>query len=259
VAAARLLGALDQMRSRTGASTSQMRCRSVIRYWAIEIAVARRRQKLLGIRGRLLHDLGAYALQDVTCRTIRLRTLPGPYMVPALHMDVTVAATNKTPVVLGARCGLPRSGRSAMERLLDRVARELKLDRAEVRRRKPHSGGQECRYKKPLKARSGLGLEYDSGDYPACQAQVLAAAAWDDFPHRQRAGARAGPLHRHRARARVSKAPAAGRSNRPWWRDRAVRAALGVSPAPPRWGRGVRTALAQICAHELGIRAEDVQ
>ena len=40
-------------------------------------------------------------------------------------------------------------------------------------------------YTKPLKARSGAAMQYDSGDYPASQAMVLEAAQWDDFPQRQ--------------------------------------------------------------------------
>jgi carbon-monoxide dehydrogenase large subunit len=71
-----------------------------------------------------------------------------------------------------------------MERLLDLVAREMKLDRAEVRRRNLIPASK-MPYKKPLKARSGAAMEYDSGDYPACQAEALAAAGWDEFPKRQ--------------------------------------------------------------------------
>ena len=59
---------------------------------------------------------------------------------------------------------------------MDRVARELKLDRAEVRRRNLIPASK-MPYKKPLKARSGAAMEYDSGDYPACQAEARAAAA----------------------------------------------------------------------------------
>src|SRR5258708_19503115 len=71
-----------------------------------------------------------------------------------------------------------------MERRLDLVAREMKLDRAEVRRRNLIPASK-MPYKKPLKARSGMAMEYDSGDYPACQSDVLKAIGWDDFAKRQ--------------------------------------------------------------------------
>ena len=40
-------------------------------------------------------------------------------------------------------------------------------------------------YTKPLKARSGASMQYDSGDYPGSQAMVLQAAGWETFPSRQ--------------------------------------------------------------------------
>ena len=50
----------------------------------------------------------------------------------------------------------------------------MKLDRAEVRRRNLIPASK-MPYRKPLKARSGAAMEYDSGDYPACQAEALKA------------------------------------------------------------------------------------
>src|SRR5258707_1500356 len=66
-------------------------------YWALDVGVDAD-AKLLGIRGRLIHDLGAYALQDVNIPYNSASMLTGPYMLPALAIDVIVAATNKTPV-----------------------------------------------------------------------------------------------------------------------------------------------------------------
>ena len=91
--------------------------------------------------------------------------------------------SNKTPVSSVRGAGYPQAA-FAMERLLDLVAREMKLDRAEVRRRNLIPASK-MPYKKPLKARSGAAMEYDSGDYPACQAEALGAAGWDEFPKRQ--------------------------------------------------------------------------
>ena len=60
----------------------------------------------------------------------------------------------------------------AMERLLDLVAREMKLDRAEVRRRNLIPAAK-MPYQKPLKTRAGVTIQYGSGDYPRCQAEAL--------------------------------------------------------------------------------------
>ena len=63
---------------------------------------------------------------------IAATTLPGPYVVPAYQIEITVALTNKVPTTPVRGAGRPQAV-FAMERLMDRVARELKLDRAEVR------------------------------------------------------------------------------------------------------------------------------
>jgi hypothetical protein len=151
-------------------------------YWELEIAVDAN-AKVLGIRGKLLHDTGAYTLQDPNIPYNSASTMSGPYVVPDLSIEVTIAMSNKTPVSSVRGAGYPQAA-FAMERLLDLVARELKLDRAEVRRRNLIPAAK-MPYRKPLKARSGMTIEYDSGDYPDCQAEVLQAAGWDAFPQRQ--------------------------------------------------------------------------
>jgi carbon-monoxide dehydrogenase large subunit len=222
-------------------------------YWSIEIA-ADAQGKVLGIRGRLLHDLGAYALQDVNLPYNSASTLTGPYVVPALAMEVTVAATNKTPVSSVRGAGYPQAA-FAMERLMDRLARELKLDRAELRRRNLIPP-EKMPYKKPLKTRAGANVQYDSGDYPACQAAVLEAAGWEDFPQRQ-AQARAAGRYLGIGLSHGLKGTGRGP-----FESGLVRVSptgkVSVLTGAAAIGQGLCTALAQICASELGIRPEDV-
>src|SRR5262249_2741660 len=161
------------------------------RRWSREIA-ADADGRILGLRGKLLHDLGAYALQDVNLPYNSASTLTGPYVVPALAMDVTVTLTNKVPVSSVRGAGYPQAS-FVMERLMDRVARELGLDRAALPRRNLVAADK-MPYHKPLKTRAGAGVVYDSGDYPAAQAAVLAAADWDGFPARQAQARAAGRL-----------------------------------------------------------------
>jgi carbon-monoxide dehydrogenase large subunit len=222
-------------------------------YWSIEIAVDAD-GKVQGIRGRLTHDLGAYALQDVNLPYNSASTLTGPYIVPALTMEVTVAATNKTPVSSVRGAGYPQAA-FAMERLMDRVARELNLDRAELRRRNLIPP-EKMPYKKPLKTRAGANVQYDSGDYPGCQAQVLAAAGWDTFRQRQSEARAAG---RHIGIGLSHGLKGTGRGP---FESGLVRVAptgrVSVFTGAAAIGQGLRTALAQIVASELGIRPEDV-
>ncbi len=222
-------------------------------YWSLDIAVDGE-GRLLGVRGRLLHDLGAYALQDVNIPYNSASMMSGPYMLPALAMDVIVAATNKTPVSSVRGAGYPQAA-FAMERLMDRVARELGLDRADIRLRNLIPP-EKMPYTKPLKARSGASMRYDSGDYPACHAQVLEAAGWHDFP-RRRAAARAQGRYLGIGLAHGIKGTGRGP-----FESGMVRVSntgrISVFTGAAAIGQGLRTVLAQICASELGMRAEEV-
>ena len=222
-------------------------------YWSIDIAVAAD-ARLLGVRGRLIHDLGAYALQDVNIPYNSASMMSGPYMLPALSIDVTVAATNKTPVSSVRGAGYPQAA-FAMERLMDRVARELRLERAEVRRRNLIPAAK-MPYTKPLRARSGASMQYDSGDYPACQAEVLQAAGWEDFPRRQVAARGEGRY------IGIGLAHGIKGTGRGPFESGLVRVSntgrVSVFTGAAAIGQGLRTALAQICAGELGLRAQDI-
>ena len=181
VAAAKLLGrSIKWTEDRREYFTNAVHERD--QYWALEIAVDAE-AKVLGIRGKLLHDTGAYTLQDPNIPYNSASTMSGPYVIADLAIDVTIAMSNKTPVSSVRGAGYPQAA-FAMERLLDLVAREMKLDRAEVRRRNLIPA-EKMPYQKPLKTRAGMTIQYDSGDYPACQAEVLEAAGWDEFPQRQ--------------------------------------------------------------------------
>jgi carbon-monoxide dehydrogenase large subunit len=222
-------------------------------YWSIDIAVDAD-AKVLGLRGKLVHDVGAYALQDVNIPYNSASMMSGPYIVPSLSMDVTVAATNKTPVSSIRGAGYPQAA-FAMERMMDRVARELKLDRAEFRRRNLIPT-EKMPYTKPLKARSGAAMQYDSGDYPACQAMVLKAAGWDDFPQRQAAARSQGRY------IGIGLAHGIKGTGRGPFESGIVRVSntgrVTVYTGAAAIGQGLQTALAQITAGELGLRADQI-
>jgi carbon-monoxide dehydrogenase large subunit len=151
-------------------------------YWEMEIAVSRE-AKILGVRGQLIHEQGAYLPSGIVLPWIAATTVPGPYVVPAFHMDVIVAMTNKPACSPVRGAGRPQ-GIFVMERLMDRVAHELDLDPAEVRRRnfiKP----EQMPYKVGIIFRDGRPVIYDSGDYPACQENALRAADYAGFRVRQ--------------------------------------------------------------------------
>ena len=222
-------------------------------YWSIEMA-AEADGRVRGIRGRLIHDIGAYALQDVNIPYNSATTLTGPYMVPALAMEVVAVHTNKAPVSSVRGAGYPQAA-FAMERLMDRLARKLKLDRAELRRRNLIPA-EKMPYLKPLKTRAGESVQYDSGDYPGCQAEILRHAGWDDFPRRQSAARAAGRY------LGIGIAHGLKGTGRGPFEFGAVRVSptgqIVVSTGAAAMGQGLATALAQICAQTFGVRAQDV-
>jgi aerobic carbon-monoxide dehydrogenase large subunit len=219
-------------------------------YWDLAIAVDAE-ARILGIRGKVLHDTGAYTPQDPNIPYNSTSTMTGPYMIPALSIEVTIAMTNKTPVSSVRGAGYPQAA-FAMERLVDLVAREMHIDRAEVRRRNLIPAAK-MPYRKPLKARSGATIEYDSGDYPACQAEALAAAGWSAFPQRQ---AEARQLGRYIGLGLSHGVKGCGRGPFESGLVRISRTGrVTVFTGASAMGQGLGTALAQVAASELGIDA----
>src|SRR5262249_40073974 len=102
-------------------------------YWDAEIALDGN-GKILGVRGSLVHDHGAYTAGGLTGRRGAAASLSLAYRVPTSRVDVKVALTNKVRVTPIRGAGQPQ-GVFVMERLLDRAAQALNIDRAEIRRR----------------------------------------------------------------------------------------------------------------------------
>ena len=153
-------------------------------FWDMEMALDAD-GRILGIRGTLIHDHGAYTPYGVNLPYNSATNLLGPYAVPAYALDIRLAATNKVPVTPVRGAGRPQ-GTFAMERLLDRAADRLGIDRAEIRRRNlipPEA----MPYATPLRNRDGTAMTYDSGDYPATLALALEAAGYAAFRDRQAA------------------------------------------------------------------------
>jgi carbon-monoxide dehydrogenase large subunit len=151
-------------------------------YWRAALALDAE-GKILGLRGKLIHDHGAYTARGLTVPQGAVAALSLAYDVPAYAMEVKVALTNKVPVTPVRGAGQPQ-GVFVMERLLDRAAEKLQIDRAEIRRRNLVPA-EAMPFRKSFVSRGGVPIVLDSGDYPACQADALSKSQWRDFSHRQ--------------------------------------------------------------------------
>jgi len=145
-------------RSEDGATTAQGHG-SVIE---LELA-ADRNGKLSGLRGQLIHDVGAYAGSGTGQPGIIVGHMISAYVLPAMDVAHQLVYTNAVPSGFIRGGGRPL-GNYGMERVMDRLARKLNLEPAELRRRNliqpeqiPYTTGFPA-------GRSGY--VYDSGDYP---------------------------------------------------------------------------------------------
>jgi aerobic carbon-monoxide dehydrogenase large subunit len=169
--------------------------------------------------------------------------------VPAYELEVRVAETNKVATMPVRGAGYPEAA-FAMERLLDRIADELHLEREEVRRRNLVPP-EKMPYVTPLKSRSGAAIALDSGDFPAYQRMALQAIDHAGFAERQR---RARTHGRHLGLGIGNGVKGTGRG--PFESaivrvGRSGRVSLYTGAMP--MGQGLKTALAQICAEQLGV------
>jgi carbon-monoxide dehydrogenase large subunit len=119
--------------------------------------------RLRGLRGRLLHDVGAYTMSGAAQPDIIVPHMISAYVLPALGIDVRVVLTNATPTGFVRGGGRPL-GNFAIERMMDRLARELEMDPAELRRRNLIQPSQ-MPYDTGYPAGRSTHV-YDGGDYP---------------------------------------------------------------------------------------------
>lgn len=135
--------------------------------------------KLLGLRIRSIADMGAFlgfATAMIPARTPSM--VCGPYHLQALESVMVGVFTNKATTAPYRGAGRPEAT-YIVERTMDRIAHELKLDPAEVRRRNfispdafPH--------------KTVGGVVYDSGNYQAALERALELGDYASWRARQR-------------------------------------------------------------------------
>ena len=210
---------------------------------------------ILGVRDRFLHDTGAYDPYGLTVPLNSQCTLLGPYRIPAYDSSFTAVFTNK-PIVTPYRGAGRQHGVFVIERLLDLAARELGIERTEIRRRnllRP----EEFPHDHQIIYQDFTALTYDSGNYQPLLDKAKAMVGYDHFLAEEQ------PAHRAAGRAvgvgvvcyvegtgigpfegaRVQVQP-----------NGKVSVATGVGTQ----GQGHFTVLAQIAAAQLGVEVANV-
>jgi carbon-monoxide dehydrogenase large subunit len=134
---------------------------------------------ILALRGHAHVDMGAYMRTNgaVAARNIA-QFMAGPYRIPNIRVKSSLWMTNKTPV--GTYRGPGRFETDFFrERLLDMVAKDLRLDRVELRRRNLIPASH-MPYPLPAIAPFPASDEIDSGDYRATLDRCLEEFGWAD-------------------------------------------------------------------------------
>ena len=144
--------------------------------------------KFLGLRARTYVGIGAYTstFAAIFATTNTKNCLSSVYVIPAIHIGVKMVLTNAAPLGPYRGAGRPEAI-YLIERLIDKAAQAMNIDRAELRRRNliPPSA---MPYKTPN------GPIYDSGEFQPILEKAQALADWKGFPARRKASERNGKL-----------------------------------------------------------------
>jgi carbon-monoxide dehydrogenase large subunit len=142
--------------------------------------------KFLAMRIMTTANMGAYLSTFASCiPTILYATLlAGQYTTPAIYCEVTAVFTNTAPVDAYRGAGRPEAT-FVVERLVDTAAREMGLDRADIRR---HNFITEFPYQTPV------ALLYDTGNYEATLGEAMKLADVAGFEARRKQAESRGKL-----------------------------------------------------------------
>jgi carbon-monoxide dehydrogenase large subunit len=144
--------------------------------------------RFIGLRVKTRADLGAYvsSFGAAIPGPIYTALLAGLYRTPAVFVEVEGFFSHTVPTDAYRGAGRPEAC-YVLERLADKAARELGLERAEIRRRNliPASA---MPYKTPV------GPTYDCGDFPRIFQRALAAGDHGGFTVRRHEAKRRGRL-----------------------------------------------------------------
>jgi carbon-monoxide dehydrogenase large subunit len=136
---------------------------------------------ILALRGDMYCDIGAYVRPNGTTAVRNVvQFMSGPYRVPNIDLRAHALTTNKVPA--GTYRGPGRfESCYFIERMLDMAARDLGVDRLEIRRRNLVSSAEMPYPLAALEPDDGFGkASCDSGDYATLFDRCLAEAHWSD-------------------------------------------------------------------------------
>jgi carbon-monoxide dehydrogenase large subunit len=239
---------------RSEAFVATIHGRDIIGY--VDLA-AKKDGTVLGLKLRLIADIGAYnMLLTAAIPTLTMMMANATYNIPAIRTTLTEVFTNKTPTDAYRGAGRPEAT-YFVERAMDMLARELKMDPAELRRKnfiKPHQ----------FPFQTQVGAVYDSGDYEKALDRALKNCNWKQLLAERDDARKQGRLMGVGLSMYVEVCglgPSAALPTGGWEhaqvtieRDGRITATTGASPH----GQGNETTFAQMLADQFGIPYENI-
>ena len=210
---------------------------------------------ILGVKDVFLHDSGAYDPYGLTVPLNSQNHVMGCYEIPNYYSELKMVFTNKMIVTPVRGAGRPQ-GIFLIERLLDIAAKELGVDRAEIRRRNflqpdafPHNH--------KIIDQAFAEFIIDSGNYPATLARALDMIEYEKFIKEEQPALRAEGRHVGIGVVPFIETTGVG----PYEGARVTIEASGkvsVATGVGTQGQGHFTTFAQIVADQLGVDVRDV-
>jgi len=206
--------------------------------------------KFLAVRLSGYGNLGAY-ITGVSPGPLSLNTgknLASVYRTPLLGVDIKTVLTNTT--LMGAYRGAGRpEANYYMERLIDRAADEMGINRLTLRKKNFIKPTQ-----MPFAAASGV--TYDSGDFQAVFSKALEISDYDNFSKRKRESRKQGKLRGIAVGSYLEvTAPPSGELGKITFEpDGSVKLTTGTLD----YGQGHATPFAQVLSAELGVPFEKI-
>ncbi len=221
-----------------------------------EIA-AKKDGTITGIKLKIIQDLGAYhQLLTPAIPTLSVLMMPGLYKTQNIRADIVGVFTNCVPTDAYRGAGRPEATHG-IERMVDMLAAELKMDPAEIRLKNFVA-------KDEFPFPTATGLTYDSGDYAAPLKKALELVEYEKLRAEQADGRKQGKLmgigiSTYGEICAMGPSPATPAGG---WESATVKieptgkvtVMTGASPH----GQGEETTFAQVAADELGVNIDDV-
>jgi len=207
--------------------------------------------RILALRARNTSALGAYVSSDrnLLPSFANLGSLAGMYLIPAAHVRVAGVFSYTSPLAPYRGNGRPEAI-FLLERLMEDAARELGVDRVELRRKNliPPSA---------MPYKTALTFTYDCGEFERGMEKALSLADWKNFPERKRQSRSRGNLRGIGLANAIERAAAPGMEYAEIRFDSTGGATLAVGTKSQ--GQGHETMYRQIAVQRLGVAPEELR